>query len=70
MPKRQNDRVVSAQAVARDVTTVTQIDDPVTKLVVHILDGPPNAWLQGKYLHALTDGRHRAFRCVRKASHA
>jgi len=64
MPHRQDDHVGSIQTVADHVAAVAKIDDPVTELVVHILDGPTHARLQRQHFDPLTNGRHRPFCCV------
>ncbi len=65
MSHRQNSDGVLAESVADHITAVTGIDDPIAKLLVHVLNGTPNAWLLFHYIDTLADCFHGPLGSVR-----
>ena len=60
MAHRQNGDRLRVNAVAGHIATVTKVDDPVSELIIHVINGSPDARLLFQYFHALTYRRHPA----------
>jgi hypothetical protein len=52
------------QTVACNIASVTEIDDPVSELVVHVFDGPPDSSLLFQHFDPLAKRTHGTFRGV------
>jgi len=64
MTHGQNGDRLWGNAVASHIATVTEVDDPVAELVVHVINGASDARLPFQYFDALTYRRHSTFCCV------
>ena len=51
----QNGDELRVQTVAGNIAAVTKIDDPVSELVVHVFDRPPDTWLLFQHFDPLAN---------------
>ena len=65
MPHGQDHRRFAVKPVEGHISAVTEGDEPLAKLRIHVLDGTPDTWLVGKDAHALANGFGRTTGCVR-----
>ena len=65
MAKREDHRRLAIKPVKRDIATVTECDEPLAELGLHVFDRPPGARLIAQGVHAFADGFGRAAGRVR-----
>ncbi len=61
MAHGQNRDGLRVNTIADHIATVAKVDHPVAELVIHVINGSPNARLLFQYSDALTYRRHRSF---------
>lgn len=59
MPYGEDRDGISVDAVAGQVAAIAEVDDPLTELVGHVLDGAADARLLPQHRDALADGLYR-----------
>ena len=52
---------MTVKTVAGDIATVTEIDDPGSKLVIHVFDWPPDTRLSILHINPLANSSHVTF---------
>jgi hypothetical protein len=55
---RQNGYGLAVIAIERQITALTERDEPFSELRWHLIDWPPDLGVPGKRLRALTNGAH------------
>jgi len=61
----QNGNELPVQTVECNIPTVTEIDDPVSELVLNIFDRPPDTWLMFQHFAPLANRAHGTVSRVR-----